>query len=139
MSVLLAAHVQVRPGCWQLVNPSKAILPRLWALLRHGCYGSAASSFPALLPLLALMPAAVVGPSPHVLEQLLGSCWTGLKACSARWGAGMAGWCTCQPALTCPASASGTCGCSMPVHAVGSLLLWCRCAPGTTEMLLPAC
>lgn len=84
VAAALLHTVQVRPGCWQLVNPSKAILPRLWALLRHGCYGSAAGSFPALLPLLALVPATVVGPSPHVLEQLLGSCWTGLKTCSAR-------------------------------------------------------
>lgn len=34
----------------------KAFLPRLWAFLRHGCYGSAASSFPAVLPLVSLLP-----------------------------------------------------------------------------------
>jgi hypothetical protein len=76
--------LQVRPGCWLQVNASKAILPRLWALLRHGCHGSAATSFPALLPLLALMPAEVVGPSTNLMEHLLGSVWTGLRACSTR-------------------------------------------------------
>jgi hypothetical protein len=98
----LPRPLQVRPGCWQLLNYSKAVLPRLWSLLRHGCHGSATGSFPALLPLLALMPAEVVGPSTQLLEQLLGSVWTGLKACSTRWGPGLRACCVpCTP-LTPP-------------------------------------
>ena len=102
---------QVRPGCWQQVNASKAILPRLWALLRHGCHGSATASYPALLPLLALMPAEVVGPSTNLLEHLLGSVWTGLKACSTRCREPKAAppACCTRPAWACLQPCWGSC------------------------------
>ena len=64
----------------------KAILPRLYALLRHACFGSAAGSMPALLPLLTLLPVEVLGPQPDVLSQVLDSVWAGLtEPTLSRW------------------------------------------------------
>jgi E3 ubiquitin-protein ligase listerin len=37
------------------VNLNKAVLPKLWSLLRHGCYGSAEGSYPAVLPFINLL------------------------------------------------------------------------------------
>lgn len=56
----LLSFAKAYPGCWSHLNLPKAFLPRLWSLLRHACYGSASASFPALLPLVALLPK--VGP-----------------------------------------------------------------------------
>lgn len=58
----------------------KAVLPKLRSLLRHGCHGSAATSFPALLPLLALLPASLLGPSPDLPAAILESTWLGVEA-----------------------------------------------------------
>lgn len=74
--------VQFCPGHWRHVNMRKATLPRLYALLRHACYGSAAGSLPALLPLLTLLPVDVLGPQPDVLGQVLDSVWTGMQDAS---------------------------------------------------------
>ena len=38
-----------------LVDVSKAVLPRLYALIRAGAHGSAVESFPCLAPLLLLL------------------------------------------------------------------------------------
>jgi hypothetical protein len=59
------------------VNLRKMLLPRLTSLLRHGCYGSASSSLPALLPLLPLLPPGTLGPAPDVLVNLLEAVWAG--------------------------------------------------------------
>lgn len=53
---MLLAYARAAPDSWQHVNIQKAFLPRLWAFLRHGCHGSAAASYPALLPLVSLLP-----------------------------------------------------------------------------------
>ena len=66
------------PAAWKAVNMQKAFLPRLWALLRHGCYGSAAASYPAVLPLVALLPSSLLGPQPGFFASLLTSVWAGL-------------------------------------------------------------
>lgn len=79
-SFFVAGNVQALPECWQHVNLSKAILPRLLALLRHGCYGSGAASYPALLPLVALLPREVAGAHPDALPSLLAALWGGLPA-----------------------------------------------------------
>ncbi len=62
------------------------LLPRLYALLRHGCYGSAPTSLRALLPLLPLLPRTALGPGPEVLLALLDALWAGMQdpACAAR-------------------------------------------------------
>jgi hypothetical protein len=44
------------PESWSHINVHKAMLPHLWSLLRHGCRGSAPTSFPAVLPLITLLP-----------------------------------------------------------------------------------
>ena len=52
----ILSFAKAYPLAWGHVNMAKAFLPRLWALLRHACYGSAESSFAAVLPLLTLLP-----------------------------------------------------------------------------------
>jgi hypothetical protein len=53
---MLLAYARALPDCWDHVNMQKAFLPRLTAFLRHACYGSPRVSYPALLPLLSLLP-----------------------------------------------------------------------------------
>lgn len=65
---------------WAHVNLQKAVLPRVWALLRHGCYGSAEGSFQAVLPLVTLLPPEALGPSPGFFTSLHTSVWLGLEA-----------------------------------------------------------
>ena len=80
------------PEGWSHVNLRKMLLPRLTSLLRHGCYGSAASSLPALLPLLPLLPRGTLGPAPDVLTSLLEAVWAGAAdpAAQSRYGFGQA-------------------------------------------------
>lgn len=58
---MVLAYARALPDSWRHINLHKAFLPRLWALLRHGCYGSAAASYPALLPLVSLLPQVCPG------------------------------------------------------------------------------
>lgn len=64
---MLLAYARSAPDSWHHISLNKAFLPRLWALLRHGCYGSAPASYPALLPLISLLPQVRVG--------WCGCCW----------------------------------------------------------------
>lgn len=59
------------------MNLPKAFLPRLWSLLRHGFYGSAEGSFPAVLPLVTLLPQVCAG------SRLLGA---------GAWGLSLLAW-----------------------------------------------
>lgn len=59
---MLLSFARALPGGWRHVSMQKAFLPRLWAFLRHACYGSPATSYPALLPLVSLLP-RVSGPA----------------------------------------------------------------------------
>lgn len=52
----LLGYVRALPHAWRHVSVHKAFLPRLLAFLRHACHGSAAASYPALLPLVSLLP-----------------------------------------------------------------------------------
>jgi hypothetical protein len=52
----LLGYARALPGSWRHVSMQKAFLPRLLAFLRHACHGSAAASYPALLPLVSLLP-----------------------------------------------------------------------------------
>eukprot|EP00775_Hariotina_reticulata_P010671 gene10671-10830_t len=68
-----------RPACWDVINMPKAFNPRLLAFLRHGCHGSAASSLPALLPLITLLPSSVLVLQPVLLlDSILQALWSGL-------------------------------------------------------------
>jgi hypothetical protein len=81
--MLLAFISSQQPDCWSHINMQKAFAPRLLALLRHGCYGSAASSLPALLPLVALMPHQLQGFQPLLLlDSVLEAVWAGLQQCA---------------------------------------------------------
>jgi hypothetical protein len=74
----LLSFFRAAPDAWARVNLQKAFFPRLWALLRHGCHGSAQASFPALLPLLALLPAEALG--APLFEAALRAMWEGLAS-----------------------------------------------------------
>ncbi|KAJ8027197.1 E3 ubiquitin-protein ligase listerin [Holothuria leucospilota] len=47
------------PMCWQHVNMQKAVLPKVWSLLKQGGGGSAYIIFPNLLPFLSCLPEEV--------------------------------------------------------------------------------
>ncbi|KAL4857852.1 3-hydroxyisobutyryl-CoA hydrolase [Chlorella vulgaris] len=85
---MLLAYVRALPDCWDHVNMQKAFLPRLTAFLRHACYGSPRVSYPALLPLLSLLPQEVLGPRPTLFVSLLDSLWQGLAALAGGTAAG---------------------------------------------------
>ncbi|GLI62907.1 hypothetical protein VaNZ11_005740 [Volvox africanus] len=68
------------PDAWRHVNLRKMLLPRLYSLLRHGCYGSATVSLAALLPLLPLLPPGSLGPDPHVVVSVLDAVWDGMQS-----------------------------------------------------------
>ncbi|GAB4820968.1 hypothetical protein N2152v2_008014 [Parachlorella kessleri] len=78
----ILSFAKAYPQAWDHINMAKAFLPRLWALLRHACYGSAESSLAAVLPLITLLPKEVLGPSPMFFTSLLTSVWDGLEASS---------------------------------------------------------
>ncbi|KAL4457478.1 hypothetical protein ABPG75_012343 [Micractinium tetrahymenae] len=80
---MLLSYARAFPDSWGHVNMQKAFLPRLWAFLRHGCYGSAPSSFPALLPLVSLLPETTLGPQPAFFASLLDAIWQGLASLPA--------------------------------------------------------
>lgn len=73
------------PGSWAVANLRKAVLPRLHALLRNACYGSGTTSFPAILPLLALLPSVWIPPPSSPMRPLLIS--SALTPCTGT------GWC----------------------------------------------
>ncbi|KAK9814763.1 hypothetical protein WJX72_011133 [[Myrmecia] bisecta] len=80
---MVLTYVRLRPDAWQAPHVQKMVLPRLHAFLRHGCYGSALTSYPAVLPLLSLMPQAVLGPEPGLLVEVLESIWAGRDGLAA--------------------------------------------------------
>lgn len=45
--------------CWKYVNMRKAVLPKLWSVLRNGGSGCASTIYPHLLPLLSHLPPEV--------------------------------------------------------------------------------
>jgi hypothetical protein len=67
------------------VNLPKAVLPKLWSLLRHGCYGSAEGSYPAVLPLINVLVqnGSAVSSSSfgyNGFESLLLAVWEGITS-----------------------------------------------------------
>ena len=82
--MLLVFVSSQKPDCWATVNVQKAVVPRLLSLLRHGCYGSAVTSLPALLPFLAQLPCAAFALQPLLLlDQVLESIWIGQQQLGA--------------------------------------------------------
>lgn len=83
---MVLAFIKAYPSAWGHVNLHKAVLPRLCALLRHGCYGAAAGSLPALLPLLAALPLSALQVPGGAPAQLLEATWQGLPHCGTSAG-----------------------------------------------------
>eukprot|EP00940_MAST-03C_sp_MAST-3C-sp2_P001215 g1215.t1 len=69
--------LQKFPKCWSLMNPERAIFPRLWAFLRNACYGSA--SYDAMIVLLANIPEKYVN-DPGFVSQWFDSFDSALSA-----------------------------------------------------------
>ncbi|MEW5314556.1 MAG: hypothetical protein WDW38_006042 [Sanguina aurantia] len=122
---LLLTFVQAVPDCWQHANLRKAVLPRLYALLRHGCHGSGSASLPALLPLVSLLPRDCLGPRPDVVVQLLGCVWAGMsdpmgrssRAASEEAYLELLAWALCRSAtLSATAPASTVPAASLDTH-----------------------
>lgn len=82
----LLSFARAYPAGWASVNLHKAVLPRLWALLRHAGWGSAEGSFPAVLPLVTLLPQVrrAGGPTVGWAERGLTSVQDDLQGCSVR-------------------------------------------------------
>ena len=105
------------------------------AARRNACYGSAEVSFPVLLPLLAQMPAQLLGPAPQALAQILGATWRG-------WEVAGSGGCARDAAAQAFAECLAWAICSSPkvrgVWRTQRAPQWVRCAPvchacGVTE------
>ncbi|GAQ92748.1 Zinc finger RING-type domain containing protein [Klebsormidium nitens] len=94
---MLLSFVRFFSGGWEFVNVRKAVLPGLWGLLRHACYGSAEVSYPCLLVLVSLLPHGVVGTGPEFWGELFGALWGGREACVAEveWQALLRAWREC--------------------------------------------
>ncbi len=62
------------------VNLSKAIFPKFWSLLRNGCYGSAETSYPAVLPFINLLVQNTTSSTfgYNAFESLLSAVWDGV-------------------------------------------------------------
>lgn len=76
---MVLSMVDAVPAAWGAVNIHKAVLPKFLSLLRHGAYGSAEVSFPAVLPFIAKMPESALG--LPFFQSLLAAVWEGLGAC----------------------------------------------------------
>ena len=85
-------------------------MPRLRAFLRAACHGSAPASFPALLPMMAAMPATLLGPAPDVPLLLLDAVWEGLGA-ELQGGAAGGGGGRASGKTVLPAAAAAYCEC----------------------------
>ncbi|XP_033118040.1 E3 ubiquitin-protein ligase listerin-like [Anneissia japonica] len=70
--------------CWSHVNMRKAVLPKLWVLLKTGGKGSATVIYPNLLPLLSQLPAATFGQGIGFFQEYFGNMKTGLMLESVR-------------------------------------------------------
>lgn len=82
-------YVQRFPAAWACAPLHKAVLPRLWAFLRHGCHGSATASYPCAVLLLASLPptAMAAAARPGLLPELLASLWQGRAFCLGKGAA----------------------------------------------------
>ncbi|KAK2823506.1 hypothetical protein Q7C36_020106 [Tachysurus vachellii] len=66
--------------CWSHVNAQKAVLPKLWALLREGGRGLATSLHPNMLPFISKLPGDVTEPKLDFCSTFLSSIIKGLSS-----------------------------------------------------------
>eukprot|EP01133_Synstelium_polycarpum_P001206 gene1206-1393_t len=64
---------------WEGVDARKHVLPRFWAFLRSGAYGSHVLSYPMVLPFLTFVPDHIVGQGPAFFEEFFGNMAKGLE------------------------------------------------------------
>ncbi|XP_041462561.1 E3 ubiquitin-protein ligase listerin-like [Lytechinus variegatus] len=65
--------------CWKFVNMRKAVLPKLWSVLRHGGSGCATTIYPHLLPLLSHLPHEVKGQDEAFYKEFFNNFREGLS------------------------------------------------------------
>lgn len=68
------------PEAWSHINARKQVLGPLWVILRNGTSGSAAVTYPSLLPLISLIPKEVVGEGTGFHKEFFSNLWKGLAS-----------------------------------------------------------
>jgi len=71
---------------WTQKDPRKALVPPLFSFLKNGTFGSARLSYPSLLPMVAAMPAQIVGTSESTFWEPLFSALTDGASKSEQFG-----------------------------------------------------
>lgn len=66
------------PQAWGCSSIRKAVLPKFWEFLRHGCFGSQQISYPYILPFLALLSPQFLAPPQDFFLEFFGSLWQGV-------------------------------------------------------------
>ena len=79
---MVLSLASTHPKSWNNINLNKAVLPKLWSFLRHGCYGSAEGSYPAVLPFIALLPQGALGIDGY--QSVLNAVWDGMYTLSTQ-------------------------------------------------------
>ncbi|EGG18283.1 hypothetical protein DFA_03777 [Cavenderia fasciculata] len=64
---------------WIGVDVRKHVLPRFWAFLRAGTFGSFDLSYPSILPFLSLIPDGVIGTGPEFFKEFFSALYKGLE------------------------------------------------------------
>eukprot|EP00794_Sanderia_malayensis_P000162 gene162-774_t len=64
--------------CWERVNARKAVLPKLWSILRAGGHGNATIIFPNILPFLSKIPSMVFGKGAGFFQEFFRNFRNGL-------------------------------------------------------------
>ncbi|XP_057307534.1 E3 ubiquitin-protein ligase listerin-like [Hydractinia symbiolongicarpus] len=65
-------------NCWDHVNSRKAVLPKLWKLLKNCGYGNINTVYPNLLPFLSNIPTQVIGDGTGFYEEFFNNFFEGL-------------------------------------------------------------
>lgn len=68
------------PQAWGCTCIRKAVLPKLWDFLRHGCFGSQEFSYPCIFPLIALIPPEFVAPPEGFFLEFFSNLWRGMNS-----------------------------------------------------------
>ncbi|KAK9723285.1 hypothetical protein K7432_002034 [Basidiobolus ranarum] len=71
-------YTKAFPQAWVLAGRKKPMLPKLWAFLRAGGYGSISISFPSLIALVAHLPQELI--EGKFFEELFNSLWSSLQS-----------------------------------------------------------
>ncbi|KAF2069388.1 hypothetical protein CYY_009292 [Polysphondylium violaceum] len=64
---------------WEGVDARKHVLPRFWALLRSGCYGSYELSYPSIFPFLTFIPSTVIGQGTGFFKEFFTNLFKGVE------------------------------------------------------------